>query len=525
MRARSHPGASPSGPHSARIARGAGTSVRSVAQAVGRSQYRRVMAVLGSALAARRAASESPAWVLLRSQHAASAVALLAEHLGGEVRRRPAPELFELIDRDLVDLRENGIEMPSSARVYCDAWRAEGVLIRRSAEGTREETYELSDGALVAIRFVMQLLEPRTSVTQSRLTTILERLHDLAMATDPGVASRLAALEAERARIDAEIARVQTGDYEVLPVDRAAEQVRDLLLLADELPADFARVRAEMERINRTLRARLVDDVASRGSVLDEVFRGVDHLAESEAGRSFQGFFTLILDSERVAAFEDDVDAVLGRAVATALTPSQVRTMRRLLPTLQDASGEIHDVMTAFSRSLRRFVQTDELTEHRQVQRLLQEAQREATGLVGHVQPFTRTGMTLPLTSVAINPVSALVLHNPAENRTAQDVVAVDADDVAWAQLVEDARASEIDLAELRGHVNTTIARRGAVSIAEVVAEHPATQGLASVVGLLVLADQHAVVMDGTEPVRWTTASGAIRAARVPRRLFMEEVP
>lgn len=484
------------------------------------------MGSLRTALAGRRIAAEHPAWVLLRAQHGPAAVALLGEHLAGDVRRRPAPELFELMDRDLVELREQGFDMPSSGRVYCDAWRSDGILIRRSVEGTREETYELSDGALVAIRFVMQLLTPRSSVTQSRLTIILERLHDLAVATDPRAASRLAALRAQRARIDAEIERVAAGDYEVLPVDRAVEQVQDVLALAEELPADFARVRAEMEQINRSLRARLVEDVESRGTVLDDVFRGVDHLAESDAGRSFQGFFTLILDNEQVAAFEDDVDAVLGRPVATALEPGQARTLRRLLPALQDASGEIHDVMTAFSRSLRRFVQTDELTEHREVQRLLQEAQRDAAQLGGRVQPFTRTGLTLSLTSVGIDTVAALALHNPAENRTAQDVVAVESTDVDWAELVAHARASEIDLAELRAHVNETIDRTGPASIADVVAAHPATQGLASVVGLLVLADEHAVPLDGTEMVRWTSPTGAIaRAGRVPRRLFMEGVP
>lgn len=484
------------------------------------------MSALHTALAADRLTVDSPAWVLLRSRNAATAVALLGAHLTGEDRRLPAPELFERVDEDLVVLREHGFDLPRTARAYCDEWRQDGILVRRPAGDSREETYELSDGALLAIQFVTDLLQPRTSVTQSRLATILERLHDLAVATDPRTESRLAALRAERDRIDAEIARVAAGEHEVLAVERAVEQARDILDLAGQLPADFARVRAELERLNRSLRARLVEDTDSRGTVLDDIFRGVDHLAESDAGRSFDGFYRLILDTEQVTAFEDDVDGVLDRDFAAHLGPAEARALRRLLPALQDASGEIHDVMTAFSRSLRRFVQSEELAEHREVQNLVQRAQREALTLAGHVQPFARTDLELSLTSVTVDSVGALALHNPADHRTAADVeTRTPDDDVDWAALVAAARASEIDLAELRSHVNQALARRGRLTVGELLDEHPASQGLASVVGLLVLAEEHAVALDGVEPVTWTAASGAQRSGTVPRRLFTREVP
>ncbi|NMR20465.1 DUF3375 domain-containing protein [Cellulomonas fimi] len=483
------------------------------------------MSALHTALAAERLWVESPAWVLLRARNAPAAIALLGQHLGGEVRRRSVPELFELIEEDLVELRAHGFELPRPARGYCDDWRQDGVLVRRPVEGTREETYELSDGALVAIRFVLDLMEPRSVVTESRLGTILARVRELSLATDPSAATRLAALSAERDRIDAEIARVRSGDFDVLDADRAVERARDVLALADELPADFARVRGELERLNRALRARLVDDVDSRGTVLDDIFRGVDHLAESEAGRSFDGFFGLILDAERVTAFEDDVDDLLARPFADRLTASQARTLRRLLPGLQDASGEIHDVMTTFSRSLRRFVQTDELAEHREVQRRLRAAQREAAELAHTVQPFARTRLELDLTSVPFESVGALALHNPADHRTASDVEVSAHEQVDWEELVQAARDSEIDLVELRAHVNDAVGRLGALTVAEVLAEHPPTQGLAGVVGMLVLADEHATALDGAEPVSWTAPTGVARRGTVPRRLFTAAVP
>ena len=484
------------------------------------------MSTLRTALAAERLISKSPAWVLLRANTAAVAVAVLGEHLGGEERRRPAPELFELVEEDLVQLREHpDFDLPRPAQAYCKEWLDDGILVRRPATAAREETYELAEGAFTAIRFVDQLLEPRGTVTESRLTTILDRVHALNVATDPDAATRLAALLAERDRIDAEIAAVRSGRYDVLARDRATEQARDILALAEELPGDFARVRGEMERINRDLRTRLVEDVGSRGEVLDDVFRGVDHLAESEAGRSFTGFHALVLDAERVAAFEDDVAAVLGREFARDLTPAQSRLLHRLLPRLQDASGEIHDVMTSFSRSLRRFVQSEELAEQREVQRMLREAQREALDLAGRLTPWARTEYLLDRTSVAIDSITALAPYDPSDRRTAADVLAAPATAVDWDGLVLAARESEIDVRELRVNVNAALAARGALTIAEVLASHPATQGAASVVGLLVLADDGATALDGVEEVTWTAPSGVVRRGQIPRHLFTERLP
>ena len=127
----------------------------------------RRMTVLRAALTASRLLSEDPAWRLLRANNAAVAVAVLSKHLGGEQRRLAAPELFEQVEEDLEELRGNGFDLPQTAQAYCTAWRNDGILIRRTAEGSREETFELSLGSLQAIRFVTELSEPRQAVTGS----------------------------------------------------------------------------------------------------------------------------------------------------------------------------------------------------------------------------------------------------------------------------------------------------------------------------------------------------------------------
>lgn len=185
------------------------------------------VSTLSTALAAQRLSTDSPAWTQLRAQHAAPAVAILGEHLAGEDKRLPAPVLFSKVDEDLALLRDHGFDLPQTAQQYCATWRDSGFL--------------------TAISFIDQLAERRQIVTESRLSTVLQRVRDLAVETDPDVATRLQALHDQRDRLDAEIARVAAGDFEVLEPARAVERARDILAMTEELPADFARVRTEME--------------------------------------------------------------------------------------------------------------------------------------------------------------------------------------------------------------------------------------------------------------------------------------
>lgn len=482
------------------------------------------VSTLSTALAAQRLSADSPAWTLLRAQHTAPAVAILGEHLAGEDKRLPAPVLFSRVDDDLAMLRDHGFELPQTAQQYCAIWRDAGFLIRRAAESSREEVFELSEGALMAIRFVDQLTERRQTVTESRLSTVLQRVRDLAVETDPDAATRLRALQEQRDRLDAEIARVAVGDFEVLEPERAVERAGDILAMTDELPADFARVRTEMEQLNRSLREQLVEQEDSRGAVLEDIFRGVDHLASSDAGRTFEAFYSLILNTERSTELEENLAELLDRPFAAQLPSQHIRRLRRLLPNLQDASGEIREVMTAFSRSLRRFVQSQELAEDRRINTLLRQTLRTAMELSDHVRPFQRTELSLALSSVPMDSVSVLTLHNPADAETTQDVTTADPEPVDVAALRELVRASEIDIKELSDNVNAVLSERGPVTIREVLDARPATQGVASVVGLLVLAEEHATALDGEEQLTWRSTTGVERAGTVPVHLFTTPV-
>jgi len=476
-----------------------------------------------------RRLSEEAAWQLIRAQNAHVILAILRSNFveSGETRV-PAPMLFERIDDDLVALRSAGYDLPQTAQQYCAAWLNQGYLERRPGEIGGDETYELSSEALAAIGIVSDLETPPKAATESRLTTVMSQLDQLVVDTDEDVASRVEALERDRDRLDARIAAIRDGRSGTIDDRVALERVRDILSLADQLPADFARVRREIERLNVRFRKDIIENDGGRGDVLEALFRGVDVLAEQEAGRSFQAFYALLTDLERSAGLDAAIETVLSRSFVSELTIAQQDFLRDLVPSLSQRGGEVHEVYVSLSRSLRNFVQRREYEEERTVSRLLTVAQRRF-GVISETVPVHRSsGFELGLSQSELSSVGQWTPFSDDGERPPSLVENV-AHDVDLAQILAIIRESEIDMRELQQNVASALEFATVVSVADVLARFPATQGFGSVVGLVYIALQRqdsgtAIKRDGqtetvqTETVQWN--SDPARFAKVPRLLF-----
>jgi hypothetical protein len=132
---------------------------------------------------------------------------------------------------------------------------------------------------------------------------------------------------------------------------------------------------------------------------------------------------------------------------------------------------------------------------------------------------------------VTIWPASRWRLDNPDETRAApvQELAETQPEAMSLAQLRELARETEIDFAELVGNVNNAIAASAtaaspSISVAQVLERFPASQGVASVVGLLVLATQQGKSTQQRELIHWKTKLGSSRVAMVEKWEFYRKV-
>ena len=143
------------------------------------------------------------------------------------------------------------------------------------------------------------------------------------------------------------------------------------------------------------------------------------------------------------------------------------------------------------------------------------------------VQPYRSLETDLGLTGVAVGSVSALKLHNPADSATAEAATTAEAPPVELETLRQAVREAEIDMTELKDNVSAVLDEHGPSTVAEILSHRPATQGAASVVGLLVLAEEFGSrAAAGSEEVCWAPAEDpeSTRRGRIPLYLFERSI-
>lgn len=462
-------------------------------------------------------------WRLLAADKSPLILAILQTLLLDNEKTLSSSVLKERLIREIEQLRASGEELPRTAQEYIADWLAQGWITRRFPVGANEEEYELTTDAANAIRFITTVLRPRLAATESRLAVVMQQLTRLAEETDSNPKTRLAALMAERQRIDREIQSVQRAGVKALPDDRALERIREIIALAEELTGDFHRVRDEFDKLNRHLRESLMENEGNRGDVLAALFAGVDLIGESDAGKTFAAFWRLLIDPEQSAALETSLSEIVGRPFARSLEGRERRFLLRLTGFLLNEGSSVHDVLQNFARSLKAFVQSREYLEQRRLHSLLKEAQRAALEAKEHVRPNHTLEYSLMLTSSQVRSASQLVMYDPSQRITNPDMQEGTSSEIGLDIVSELVRQSEIDFRTLKQHIRALLANQTQASIRQLLETFPAEQGLGSVVGYVALGAKHGEMTGDTEMVCWEGDDEVIRRARVPTIYFLRE--
>lgn len=478
------------------------------------------MSVTTRALALRRVSTQSPAARLLASPHAPVILAIVAEHFDDGGRRRPAVEIYELIVQDFRALRGE-YELTRTPQQYINDWVRAGWFVRSSGTAQSGELLEPSEDALYALDIFARWESPPTSATASRIESLSSSLHALARDTDPDISSRLERLQREREELDRRIEQVSRGEFDVLSSAQIKERITDILDAAAGVPADFARVRHELEELNRSLRRQLLDPDGTRGDVLNNIFDGVDLISESDAGQSFNGFYAVLLDQERSAFIDEWIASILARPEAASLSPIDRGRVRRLFRDMEAGGADVNLMMTHLARSLRHYVTSEQFNEDRRMVELLRETRSLAAvaATASELSPIHRMNTPLVRIGMPVSSVSALRLRNPGEEIVEDAPKKAEPESADLETLLELVRESEIDMEELTRAVEGSIEKRGTATVSAVLSDYPATQGLASVVGLLYLGLKHGQPTFDSEVVTWDEGNQP-RTARIPGWFF-----
>lgn len=451
-----------------------------------------------------RTLRDAPMWRLLASQQGPLVIGILQALLYEEERTLPGSVFLERLAPLWAEATLEAVS-PEDARALAARFVREGYLVTRLPAGALEEQYELTAGALEAIRILSRALTRRSGPSESRLEMLAHAVVKLAQDADPDPARRIEQLEAEKRRIDEEIAAVKAGARTVLGKDAAQARTGDILELFAELLNDFRSVREEFDRLNLDLRERIMTSEGSRGDVLERFFAGYDEIAQSEAGLAFTGFYRLLTNESASAEMEAALERITQQPFYGELSLRERRTLAQLRSELLSRSMDTHDVMRRLAQSLRQFVESREYVEERRMGQLLRGA-RAAAAAAREDAHQRKTFLELVLPNADIHSPTQYELDDPSVDVENYDVSVAPPPEIDREALAQRIRFAEINYGELRLAVVEALGLakmegRGKVSVSEVWSHVPNHQGLGSIVGLLTLAARYGEAAEAAESV------------------------
>ena len=470
-----------------------------------------------------RLREQHPAWALLRSPHAALLLSFFASvfvdtNSGG----RPAAELVGRLDDELYALNARlGAEtFRRSAQAYLDDWAApeRGWLRKYYSAGSDEPHYDLSPPVEKALLW-LQDLRPRDVVgTESRLSTLFELLRQMVFGAEPDPQRRLNELRRRRAELDAEIARAESGEVDLLDPLQQRDRYYQFTRNARELLADFRQVEANFRDLDRSLRARIAGWAGSKGELLDDIVDNRSGIAESDQGRSFQALIDFLLSRQRQAELSDLL-ARLGEVESVAGQDARLATVHF---DWIEAGERTQQTVRLLSEQLRRFLDDQVWLDNKRVFAILRDIEVHALALRdGPDHHNDLPGMEVDATSVEVGLAFERPLYTP-QRQTAIDSADVTAGEAGFdtAALYEQVH---VDLDELSRAVRGELLDADQVGLADLVDQHPLELGLAELIGYLSLTDPvYAVVVDETrrEQIDWHTDDVG-RTADIPAVSFV----
>ena len=463
-----------------------------------------------------------PAWRLLAADHAPLILSFFHRAFIRSNRRAiAAGELTALLDDHLHHLREvYGADFaPRPPQEYLDNWASgqEAFLRKYYPEKGDEPEYDLTPASEKVLEWLTDL-EPKQFVgTESRLLAIFRLLREIVRDTAVDPQEQIAALEIEKKRIEAEIARLRQG--QIPPRD--ATRVRERFLLVDDtarhLLFDFRQIEENFRGLDRLARERIAIRDRSKGDLLDEIFGEEDTIRGSDQGRSFRAFWAYLMspvsqtELDRLTARVLDLPEVQGLDAGAGL--------ERLRFDLLEAGEKVNATCARLVEQLRKFLDDQTWLENRRIMAIVRDIEKNAVlvrqspppGFEFHLLDQLRPGIDLPM---------ARGLFRPARPARVDDAPGPGVVDFATPALY---RQHHVDEARLKRRIRRALRGRAQVSLAELCRRYPVEKGLSEVIAYLHIAcnDERAAVDTARSvAVAWTDAEGRRRTVHMPEVIF-----
>ncbi|GAC1329643.1 MAG: DUF3375 domain-containing protein [Collimonas sp.] len=469
--------------------------------------------------------SQHPAWRLLRSDHAPLIVSFLHRvFVTPNVRVISAVDLVEALEDELFSLRQNLGEntFPKSANDYLNDWAGadKGWLRKFYRQGSDEPQFDLMPATEKAIAWLGTLAARNFVGTESRLLTLFELLKQMSEGSEADPQKRLAELHTRRNEIDAEIAKVMSGDIPLLDDTALKDRFQQFMQIARDLLTDFREVEHNFRLLDRNVRERIALWDGAKGALLEQIMGERDAISDSDQGRSFRAFWDFLMSSSRQEELSELLDKVLSLPPVADLKPDS--RIHRVHYDWLEAGEHTQRTVAQLSQQLRRFLDDQAWLENRRIMDILRGIESKALALreaqpggeimdIADVAADIELPMERPLHTPPLKPMIANIRLEAGDDSI--DAAAL------YAQIV-------VDKAALTRNVRQALQEHAQITLKELIERQPLQHGLAELIAYLQLAsDAPRSVVDEnvTELIVWPGADpdSGMRRASMPRVIFV----
>ena len=463
------------------------------------------------------------AWRLLQADNAPLIISFCQQVFIEDNRRSvPQAELDELLESHLYNIRQqHGPDIhPRPAKDYLDDWsKNDKAFLRKYYPRQSDEAeFDLTPSAENAIRFIASLQQRQFVGTESHLQAIFLQLQDLVMITEADPQVKIDELSRQRDAIDAQIAKLQQSD--TLHYDET--QVKERWYLLEEntsrLIADFRQVEENFRALDSQVREKIALSDASKGALLDEIFGDHDHIFDSDQGKSFKAFWSLLMSNQK----QEQLDTWISKISQIELSQGSVQrdTLAKFQARLLEAGEKVHRTSLALAEQLRLYLDDNVWLENKRIVQLINQIERRAIKLK-HDLPSDKQFMQLAGHRADVSLPLTRTLHRPENQVQLTEFDLTDGVSSASADALFNQHFVDSNL--LNSQIRQALQHQPQVSLQQITELFPIEKGLSEILVYLNLASnsQNALINDQQQQkIQWKNSKQQTQIVNIPLVIF-----
>jgi hypothetical protein len=455
---------------------------------------------------------------ILRAEHFPLLVSFF--HLAFKQQERiayPQSDLAGLLGDFLFSLERQGIsDYNKSPLDYLQKWAQQGYL-RRYYETADEPVYELSPASENALKWLEDLNKQQFVGTHSRLLQFFSLLQQIVNRT-AGPYERKLQLQAERKKIDEEIAQLEKGNY-AKPEDT---QLKEDYFLAEEtarrLLSDFRQVEENFRELDTQTRQTIIKSNLAKGALLDTIFEQQDYLWNTDQGKSFKAFWEFLMSENMQQELETLIEKL--NAIPAIKQVKQEQIVDRIKTNLVEAGDKVNRSNDGLIEQLRKYVEQKNLSESRHILRSIESIENL---LLEHKDDL-ELSQTLMEIDGLFRPTILMErpLFSPPVKVSFTETIIQDGKAEADTNILFEQFYINID--ELRNNVKAVLRSRSQIPLSELLEHYQATKGIAEILGYMQIAtgdSRHYINNEQTEQINvFNSDNGKSYSLKTPLIIF-----